>query len=79
MIERKSIPVDEAYSIDVVTERMRDGGWAVVASIKHRSPNGEKPIDLPVGDLRYSRPGRGRGRGHPSGPRLALANVSHAA
>ena len=54
MIERKSIPVDEAYSIDVVTERMPDGGWAVVASIKHRSPTGEKTIDLPVSDLRYS-------------------------
>jgi hypothetical protein len=54
MIQRTSVPVNDEYSIDVVTERMRDGGWAVVSSIKHRSPTGEKTIDLPVRDLRFA-------------------------
>jgi hypothetical protein len=79
MIERKSIPVDEAYGIDVVTERMRDGGWAVVASIKHRSPNGEKTIDLPVGDLRYSDQGEAEDAGIRQARDWLAANVSRAA
>ena len=54
MIHRQDVRVDDEYSIAVVTERMADGGWAVVASIKHRSPSGEQTIDLPVRDLRYS-------------------------
>jgi hypothetical protein len=54
MIERKTVPVDEETSIAVVTERMADGGFAVVASIKHRSPNGEQTTDLPVRDVRYA-------------------------
>jgi hypothetical protein len=54
MIERKSVPVDDTYSIDIVTERMAEGAWAVVASVKHRSPTGEKTIDLPVRDTRYA-------------------------
>jgi len=32
MINRKDVRVDDEYSIAVVTERMADGGWAVVAS-----------------------------------------------
>ena len=53
MIERKTVPVDDESSIAVVTERMADGSWASVASIKHQSPTGEKIIDLPVRDARY--------------------------
>ena len=53
MIDRKTIPVDDQYTINVVTERMRDGNWAVVASLTHRTPTGEKVIDLPVRDIRY--------------------------
>jgi hypothetical protein len=53
MVERKHIPVDAECSIDIVTEQMADGTWAVVSSIKHESPGGEKIIDLPVGDERY--------------------------
>ncbi len=79
MIERKSIPVDEAYSIDIVTERMRDGGWAVVASIKHRSPNGEKTIDLPVSDLRYADQREAEDAGNRQARDWIVANVSHAA
>ncbi len=57
MIERKNVPVDDAYSIAVVTEQMTDAAWAVVASVKHRSPTGEKTIDLPVRDTRYASQG----------------------
>jgi hypothetical protein len=53
MVERKTIPVDDQYSINIVTERMNDGSWAVVATIKHVTPTGEKVIDLPVRDTRY--------------------------
>lgn len=54
MIERKHVPVDAECSINIVTEQMADGSWAVVASIKHESPGGEKIIDLPVRDTRYA-------------------------
>jgi len=54
MVERKHIPVDAEYSVNVVTEQMADGRWAVVSSIKHESPTGEKIIDLPVRDDRYA-------------------------
>ncbi len=54
MIQRTSVPVDDESSIAVVTEQMADGGWAVVASVTRRSPTGEKIIDLPVSDARYS-------------------------
>jgi AICAR transformylase/IMP cyclohydrolase PurH len=54
MIERKHIPIDAEYSVNIVTEQMADGTWAVVSSIKHESPTGEKIIDLPVCDDRYA-------------------------
>ena len=53
MIQRTTVPVDDENSIAVVTEQMADGAWAVVASVKHRSPSGEQIIDLPVIDARY--------------------------
>jgi hypothetical protein len=53
MIERKTVPVDDAHTIGVVTEQMADGNWAFVASITHQSPTGEKIIDLPIRDARY--------------------------
>ena len=54
MVERKHIPVDAEYSVNVVTEQMADGRWAVVSTIKHESPTGEKIIDLPVRDDRFA-------------------------
>ena len=54
MVQRKDIPVKDDYTIAVVTEQMADGQWAVVASIKHRSPSGEQSTDLPVDDRRYA-------------------------
>jgi hypothetical protein len=53
MIQRKSIPVNDEYGITVVTEQMNDGTWAVVATITQHTPNGEKVVDLPVGDARF--------------------------
>jgi hypothetical protein len=53
MIHRATVPVNDEYSIAVVTEQMADGTWAVVASVKHLSPTGENITDLPVRDTRY--------------------------
>ena len=53
MVERKTITVNEEFSIAVVTERMNDG-WAVVSSVKHLSPTGEKTIDMPVRSTRFA-------------------------
>ena len=63
MIQRTTVPVDDEYSIDVVTEHMSDGAWAVVASIKHRTPMGEKVIDLPVRSERYASQGEAQDEG----------------
>ena len=71
MVQRKDIPVNDEYTVAVVTEQMNDGGWAVVASIKHRSPSGEQLTDLPVTNLRYSEPARSRRSRHRPRPRLA--------
>jgi len=79
MIERKTVPVDEAYSVNVVTERMNDGGWAVVASIMHRTPTGEKVIDLPVRDTRYPSQAEAEEAGVRQARDWIDRNVSHAA
>ena len=54
MVERKHVAIDAEYSVNIVTEQMADGRWAVVASIKHESPTGEQITDLPVRDDRYA-------------------------
>jgi hypothetical protein len=79
MFERKTLPVDDQYSIDVVTERMNDGRWAVVASIKHRTPTGEKVIDLPVRDTRYPAQVEAEEAGVRQARDWIDRNVSHAA
>ncbi|HXH84129.1 MAG TPA: hypothetical protein VNN07_14565 [Candidatus Tectomicrobia bacterium] len=53
MIERKTVAVDGEYAINVVTEQLADG-WAVVASLRHASAQGEKIIDLPVTSRRFA-------------------------
>ena len=53
MIERKQFAVDGEYSINVVTEQMKDGTWAVVTSIAQQTPTGEKTTDLPVCEERF--------------------------
>ena len=79
MIERRTFPVDDQYSIEVVTERMNDGGWAVVASIKQRTPTGEKVIDLPVHDTRYPAQAAAEDAGVRQARDWIDRNVSHAA
>jgi hypothetical protein len=54
MVQRKVIPVDEERRILLTTERLADGSWAVVVSIVETTPNGERIVDLPVGDERFT-------------------------
>ena len=54
MVQRKSIPVSSDRRILLTTERLADGSWAVVASIVETTPNGERVVDLPVGDERFT-------------------------
>jgi hypothetical protein len=79
MIERKTVPVDEETSIAVVTERMADGAYAVVASIKHRSPNGEQTTDLPVSDTRYATQSEAEDAGLHQARDWIARNAPHAA
>jgi hypothetical protein len=48
MIHRKTFPVDEHCEIALTTERMSDGAWGVVASVKHFEGAAERVTDLPV-------------------------------
>jgi hypothetical protein len=79
MIQRKSLPVDDQYSIDVVTERMNDGTWAVVSSIKQHTPSGERVIDLPMRDTRYREQVEAEDAGVHQAREYLARNVSHAA
>jgi hypothetical protein len=54
MVQRKIIPVDGERRILLTTESLADGSWAVVASIVETTPNGERVVDLPVGDERFT-------------------------
>jgi hypothetical protein len=79
MIERTNVPVDESTSIAVVTERMADGRYAVVASIRHRSPTGEQTTDLPVRDTRYATRAEAEEAGIRQGRDWMARNRPHAA
>ncbi len=79
MIERTTLPVDDQYSINVVTERMNDETWAVVASLAHHSPTGEKIIDLPVRDARYASQAEAQDAGVRQARDWLERNVPHAA
>jgi hypothetical protein len=54
MIQRKIIPVSHDRRILLTTERLSEGSWAVVASIAETTPNGERIVDLPIIDERFS-------------------------
>lgn len=54
MVERKTVAVDGENAIHVVTERMADGRWAVVASIRQAGAQGEKVTDMPVPAERFA-------------------------
>ena len=79
MIQRTTVPVDDESSIAVVTERMADGRWAVVASVTHRSPTGEKIIDLPVCDTRYASQAEAEQAGVTQGRDWITSNMPRAA
>ena len=78
MIQRKDVPVNDEYSVAVVTEDMPDG-WAVVASIKHHSPTGEQIVDLPVQNDRYADQHQAEEAGLAQGRAWLGQNVPHAA
>ena len=79
MIQRTTVPVDDESSIAVVTEQMADGGWAVVTSVRHRSPSGEQIIDLPVHDARYSTQAEAEQAGLSQGREWIARNMPRAA
>lgn len=54
MVLRKTFPVADDCKINLVTEEMPDGAWAVVASIAHRFENAERIVDLPVPSERFA-------------------------
>jgi hypothetical protein len=78
MVQRKDVPVNDEYTIAVVTEDMTDG-WAVVASIKHRSPTGEQTTELPVDNRRYSTQPEAEEAGIAQARDWLTRNVPHAA
>jgi hypothetical protein len=78
MVQRKDVPVNDEYTIAVVTEDMTDG-WAVVASIKHRSPTGEQTTELPVDNRRYSSQPEAEEAGITQARDWLARNVPHAA
>ena len=79
MVQRKDIPVNDDYTVAVVTEQMADGEWAVVASIKHRSPSGEQLTDLPVDNRRYPDQREAEEAGIAQGRAWLAQNMPHAA
>ena len=79
MIQRKDVPVNDEYTIAVVTERMADDQWAVVATIKHRSPSGEQATDLPIIDQRYATQPEAEQAGITQAQAWLTHNVPHAA
>jgi hypothetical protein len=52
MIQRKAFRIDENCEIALTTERIGDG-WSVVASVKHRTGDAERIVDLPVPSERF--------------------------
>ena len=78
MIQRKEVPVNDEYSVAVVTEDLPDG-WAVVASIKHHSPTGEQIVDLPVQNERYPDQLQAEEAGLAQARTWLTQNVPHAA
>lgn len=42
------------YEISVVTERMKDGRWAVVATVTHETPGAEQVTPMPVLDHTFA-------------------------
>jgi hypothetical protein len=79
MIQRKEVPVNDEYSVAVVTEDMADGRWAFVATVKHRSPSGEQIVDLPVQSERYADQHQAEDAGLTQARAWLTQNVPHVA
>jgi hypothetical protein len=79
MIQRKIVPVDGERRILLTTERLAEGSWAVVASIVETTPNGERVVDLPVIDERFSTEPAAEASGEAQARRWLEQNVARAA
>ena len=54
MVQRKTFPASGTYGISVATEQMKDGHWAVVATVTDSTPSVQRTIDLPVSAQRFA-------------------------
>ena len=79
MIQRKDVPVNDEYSIAIVTEEMAGNTWAVVTSIKHQSPTGEQVTDLPIQNDRYATQPAAEQAGLAQAQSWLTENIPHAA
>jgi hypothetical protein len=53
MVHRKTVPAYGNCDIALATEQMRDGKWAVVATITQSTDTAERTTDLPVSHQRF--------------------------
>ncbi|HET7875060.1 MAG TPA: hypothetical protein VFN71_06000 [Methylomirabilota bacterium] len=53
MIQRKTFPAYRNCDIAIATEQMKDGKWAVVATVTQSTGTAQRNIDLPVPDQRF--------------------------
>ena len=53
MVNRKMFPAEGACSILLTTEQMKDGGWAVVVTVRHSTESAHQDTDLPVSSQRF--------------------------
>ena len=79
MIERKTFPAGDDCAVAVTTERMADGTWAVVASVKHHLESAERVIDLPVPSERFATQAAAEARGLQMGQDWIAENAPRAA
>ena len=53
MINRRLVRVDDNYTVALTTEQMKDGGWAVVATVMQSTDGADLHADLPVSHQRF--------------------------
>lgn len=79
MVQRRVIPAGDERRILLTTERLAEGAWAVVASIVEATPNGERVVDLPIIDERFSSQTDAEAAGETQARRWLEQNVPRAA
>ena len=79
MVLRRVIPAGDERRILLTTESLAEGSWAVVASIVETTPNGERVVDLPVSDERFSTQAAAEASGEAQARRWIEQNVARAA